>query len=134
MYPPQVREEVGVVAPEVRKELRVLVEAQELAYDLDGKHLRVEKRRSRSTLSEASEVSDAVVYEAKDGYDEGAKIHESGDLLLASVGLGTTERREVSLFLQQFGEVRRNLHTGLTRKRRGSGPSSRWDPSPNYSK
>jgi hypothetical protein len=105
MHPPQVREEVGIVAPEVGKELRVLVEPQELAYDLDGQDLRVEERRSRSTLSEASELSDAVVYEAEDAYDEGAKIHESGDLLLASVGLGTTERREVSLFIQQFGET-----------------------------
>jgi hypothetical protein len=105
MYPPQIREEMGVVAPEVRKELRVLVEAQELTYDLDGDDLRVEERRSRSTLSEASELLEAVVYETKDAYDEGAKIHESGDLLLASVGLGTTERREVSLFIQPFGET-----------------------------
>ena len=72
MHPPQVREEVGVVAPEVRRELRILVKPQELAYDLDGQGLRVEERRRRSTLSEASELSDAVVYEPEDGYDEGA--------------------------------------------------------------
>ena len=43
--------------------------------------------------------------EAEDGYDEGVKIHESGDLLLASVGLGITERREVSLSIQPFGKT-----------------------------
>jgi hypothetical protein len=34
MHPHEVREVVGVVAPEVRKELRIFVESQELAYDL----------------------------------------------------------------------------------------------------
>ena len=36
MHPPQIREEVGVVTPEVRKEFGLFVYPQELAYDLDG--------------------------------------------------------------------------------------------------
>jgi hypothetical protein len=105
MHPPQIREKVGVVAPEVRKEFRVFAYPQELAYDLDGKDFRVAERRSGSACSEAPEVLELVVYEAEDGHDKGAKIHESEDLLLASVGLGTTERREVSLIIQPFGET-----------------------------
>jgi hypothetical protein len=101
----EVREVVGVVAPEVGKEVRIFVESQELADDLDGEHFGVAERWGGSTCSETPEISDAVVYEAEDGYDEGVKIHESEDLLLASVGLGTTERREVSHFIQPFGET-----------------------------
>ncbi len=105
MYPPELREEVGVMAPEVRKELCIFIESQELADDLDGEDFCVEERWGGSTCSEAPEILEAVVDEAEDGYDEGVKIHESEDLLLASVGLGTTERREVSLFIQPFGET-----------------------------
>ena len=105
MHPPQIREEVGVVTPEVRKEFGLFVYPQELAYDLDGEDFGVAERRSGPTCSEAPEVLDTIVDEAEDGYDEGAKIHESEDLLFASVGLGTTERREVSLFIQPFGET-----------------------------
>ncbi len=76
MHPPQVREEVGVMAPEVGKDLRVFVESQELSDDLDGEDLRVAQRGGRSALSEISEVSDAVVDETEDGNDEGARIHE----------------------------------------------------------
>ena len=76
IYPHQVREEVNVVAPEVGKELRIFVESQELTDDLDGEHFRVAQRWGGSTLSEAPEVSDAVVDEAEDGHDEGVKIHK----------------------------------------------------------
>jgi hypothetical protein len=76
MHLPQVREEVGVVAAEVGEELRILVEPQELADDLDGEHLGVAQRRGGSAPSEAPEASDTVVYEAEDGHDEGAKIHK----------------------------------------------------------
>jgi hypothetical protein len=63
-------------------------------------------------LSQVPEVLKSVVYEAEDGDDEGAKIHESGVLLLASVGLGATERRGFrSLFNRS-----ENLHTGLVRR------------------
>lgn len=50
-----------------------------------------------SSCPEAPEFGDAVVYEAGDGYDEGVGVYESGDLLVTSVGSGTTERKEVSL-------------------------------------
>ncbi len=96
---------MGVVAPEVPEEFGVLVHPQELADDLDGEGFGVGECGSGSARSEASEVREPVVYEAKDGDDEGAKIHESGDLLLDSVGLGATERREVSLFIQPLGET-----------------------------
>jgi hypothetical protein len=105
MHSPELRKEVGIVLPEVRKELCILGYPQKLAYDLDGEHFRVAERGGGSACSEAPEVSDTIVYEAEDGYDEGVKIHESGDLLLASVGLGTTERREVSLSIQPSGET-----------------------------
>jgi hypothetical protein len=105
MHASEVREEVGVVASEVGKEFCVFVYPQKLADDLDGEQFRVAERGSRSACSEAPEVSGVVVYEAEDGYDEGVKIHESGDLLVASVGLGTTERREVSLSIQPFGQT-----------------------------
>ena len=62
MHMHQVREVVGVVAPEVGKELRIFVYPQELTDNLDGNDFRVAERRGRSALSEAPEVSDAVVY------------------------------------------------------------------------
>ncbi len=105
MHPQEVREEVGVVAPEVLKEFRVFVESQELTDDLDGEHFRVAQRWGGSPSSQAPEASDAVVDEAEDGHDEGAKIHESEDLLLASVGLGATERREVFSLAQVIKET-----------------------------
>jgi len=105
MHMHQVREVVGVVAPEVGEELGVFVYAQELTDNLDGEDFGVAECRGRSAFSEASEVLDAIVYEAEDRDDEGVKIHESGDLLLASVGLGATESREVSLSIQPFGKT-----------------------------
>lgn len=44
MHVQEIREEVGVVAPEVREELRVFVEPQELADDLDGEDFGVAER------------------------------------------------------------------------------------------
>jgi len=76
MHASEVREEVSVVAPEIRKELGVFVEPQKLTDDLDGEHFRVAERRGRSTGSETPELGDAIVDEAEDGHDEGAKIHE----------------------------------------------------------
>jgi hypothetical protein len=76
MYVQEVREVVGVVAPEVGKEFRVFVESQKLADDLDGDDFGVAERGGGSAPSEAPEVGNAVVYEAEDGYDEGAKIHK----------------------------------------------------------
>jgi hypothetical protein len=76
MHASEVREEMGVVVPKVRKEFRVFIESQELADDLDGEHFRVAERWSGSTCSETPEFSDTVVDETEDGHDEGAKIHE----------------------------------------------------------
>src|SRR5215217_41764 len=74
MHPQDVREEMGVVAPKVRKEFCIFIESQKLANDLDGENFRAAKR-SASTCSDTTEFSDAVVYEAEDADDEGAKIH-----------------------------------------------------------
>jgi hypothetical protein len=85
MHTSEVWEEVGVVAPEVCKELCVFVYSQKLADDLDGEDLRVAQRGGRSAPSEMTEVLEMVVYEAEDGYDEGAKIHERRPPLRRSV-------------------------------------------------
>jgi hypothetical protein len=76
MHPQEVWEEMGVVAPEVRKEFCVFVYAEELTDDLYGDDFRVVECCGGSALSETSEVSDVVIYEAEDGYDEGVKIHK----------------------------------------------------------
>src|SRR5215212_446447 len=77
MHLPEVREVVGVVAPEVRKEFGVFVEPEELTDDLDSQYFRVTERGSGSALSEAPEVLESVIYEAEDrDDDEGAKIHK----------------------------------------------------------
>jgi hypothetical protein len=62
MHTSEVREEVGVVAPEVEEELFVFVYPQELADNLDGDDLRVEERWGRSAPSEISEVLESIVY------------------------------------------------------------------------
>ena len=76
MHVQEVREEVGVVPAEVREELRVFVEPQELADDLHSEDFGVAERGGGSALSEAPEVLETVIYEAEDGYDEAAKIHK----------------------------------------------------------
>jgi hypothetical protein len=101
---PERREPLTVVPSEEEVDTLVGVEPQELAHDLYGEDLGVGKLRSGATPTDTPSF-ELIVYEAEDGDDEGAKIHESEDLLLASVGLGTTERREVSLFIQPFGET-----------------------------
>jgi hypothetical protein len=83
MHSREVREEVGVVTPEVGEELCIFVESQKLTDDLDGEDFGVAERGGGSACSEASEVGYAVVYKAKDGDDEGVKIHESRDLVAA---------------------------------------------------
>src|SRR5215207_2104401 len=102
---PQGWEELPVVTPEVGEEVLLGVDAEKLADDLDGQDLRVGKLRVGTALTQLGFSFEPVVNEAEDGDDESAKIHESEDLLLASVGLGATERREVSLFIQPFGET-----------------------------
>jgi hypothetical protein len=61
MYTSEVREEVSVVAPEVRKELLVFIYSQKLTDDLDGEDFRVAERGGRSAPSEAPEVLESVI-------------------------------------------------------------------------
>jgi hypothetical protein len=76
MHRSEVREVVGVMAPEVREELRIFVESQKLADDLDCEHFGVAERWGGSAASDAP-LFETVVDEAEDGYyDEGAKIHK----------------------------------------------------------
>jgi hypothetical protein len=86
MHTSEVREEVGVVVPEVRKEFCVFVEPQELPNDLDSQYFRVAERGSGSALSEASEVLESVIYEAEDRDDEGAKIHKKTSAGSGAIG------------------------------------------------
>jgi hypothetical protein len=81
---------VNVVALEVGKELCVFVYPKELTDYLDGEHFRVAQRRGGTTPSEAPEVSDAVVDEAEDGHDEGAKIHKRRPPLRLYGAIGST--------------------------------------------
>jgi hypothetical protein len=94
----EVREEVGVVAPEVGKELRIFVHPQKLAYDLDGEDLRVAQRWGGSATSETSEILDAVVYKAEDADDEGVKIHWKRPPSLRLVWAPPSVRRSPLLF------------------------------------
>ena len=68
----EVREVVGVVAPEVREEFRIFVESQELTDELDGEHFRVGESWGGSAASDAP-LFETVVDEAEDRDDEGAK-------------------------------------------------------------
>jgi hypothetical protein len=86
MYLPEVREEVGVVAPEVHKEFGVFVEPEELTYELDSQYFRVAERGSGSALSEAAEVLESLIYEAEDRDDEGAKIHKKTSAASGAIG------------------------------------------------
>ena len=52
---------MGIVAPEVGKELCIFVDPQKLSYDLDGDDLGVAERWGGSATSETTEILDAVV-------------------------------------------------------------------------
>jgi hypothetical protein len=71
------------VTPEVSVDALVCVQSQELSYYLGSKDLRIGELESGSASSAASDVLESVAYEAEDGDDEGVKIDESRDLLLA---------------------------------------------------
>jgi len=79
------------------------VEPEELSYDLDGEDLGIGELGGWSAPSDAAFL-ESVVDEAEDADDEGAKIHRKRPPL-ASIGLGTTERREVSYVIQPFGKT-----------------------------
>ncbi len=53
MHTSEVREEVGVVTPEARKELRIFIESEKLADDLDGEHFGVAECWGGSAASDA---------------------------------------------------------------------------------
>ena len=102
---PQSREPLPIVALEVGVETLLGVDPQELAYDLHRQHFRIAKFGLGATSPQLLLPHKLVIHLIENGYDEGVKIHESRDLLLASVGLDATERREVSLFIQPFAKT-----------------------------
>jgi len=68
------------------------VYAEELAYDLEGKNLRVGDLRRRAALANAK-ILELVVYETEDGYDEGPKIHKKKTSVpLGAIGLTPSVR------------------------------------------
>jgi hypothetical protein len=68
-------EPLAVVPSEVAVDGLVGVEAEELAYDLDGEDLGVGKLRDGAALADTPSF-EPIVYQAEDGDNEGAKIHE----------------------------------------------------------
>jgi hypothetical protein len=96
---------------EVVVEALLGVDAQKLADDLDGQHLRIGKLGLGATLAQLLPL-EPIVGEAENGYDEGAKIHK-GDPLYVWAAWNTTEH---SGGLALFSTPQRNLHTGLARQ------------------
>jgi hypothetical protein len=80
----QGREPLSEMNLEVLEDSFVGVEAEELPDDFDGEGLRVGELWGGATRSEGS-VFDLVVYEAEDGYDEAAKIHEKTSCVLGAI-------------------------------------------------
>jgi hypothetical protein len=64
-----------LVMAEVAVDSLVGVDAEELAYDLDGEDLGVGELGCGSTASDAPSF-ELVIHEAEDGNDKAAKIHE----------------------------------------------------------
>ena len=101
------REPLTVMTPEVTKEDRLVVgvESQELPDDLlDGEDLSASESlgagprwRMRRPLSRSSMRQKTATMKV---------LRSTGrDLLFASIGLGTTERKEVSFVIQPFGKT-----------------------------
>ena len=68
-------EPLSVMLSEVTEDCLVGVEAEELSDELDGDGLRIGELGGRPALANTAAL-EPVVYEAEDGYDEGAKIHK----------------------------------------------------------
>jgi hypothetical protein len=93
------REPLAIVASEVAVERQIGIDAEELAYHLDGEDLGVGELRSRTALSDASIFfSKPVVDETEDGNDEGVKIHERRPPSLRSVWAPPSVERSSPLF------------------------------------
>ena len=92
-------EPLRVVPAEEEVDVLVGVEAEELAHDLDGKDLRVGDLRRRAALANAK-ILEPVVYEAEDGYDEGAKIHKKTPVAVRCYWADTASVRGSSLSLK----------------------------------
>jgi hypothetical protein len=135
---PQTREEVAEVAPEVGVQAVVGVEAEELADDLDRRHLAVREDRHRgcprgsasglsarigigavredrhraalTRLAIMAEVAGEVVHEAENGDDGGLQVHGCPSLRLIhrEERRGTTNAPSTTLLLE-------NPHTGSAR-------------------
>jgi len=69
-------EVLSIVTPEVDEEIFLGVDTEELSYDLDGQDLRVSELRVRTALAQLGFSLEPIVYEAENGDDEDAKIHE----------------------------------------------------------
>jgi hypothetical protein len=78
-------EPLTVMTPEVMKDRLVGVHAEELADDLDREDLGVGKRWGGAALTDTPSF-ELIVYQAENGCDEGAKIHEK-----TSAASGTIE-------------------------------------------
>ena len=87
------REPFAVVPSEVAVECLVGVYPQELADHFDGEDLGVGELGGRAALANAA-ILEPIVYEAEDGYDESAKIHEE-DLRPVRCYWANTEGKEV---------------------------------------
>jgi hypothetical protein len=74
---PECREEVGVVTAEVGEQLRLAVEAEVLADDLDGQHLRIKEHRARPALAQPlrPDPAQSVVNDAEGGYNQRVQVH-----------------------------------------------------------
>ena len=80
-------EPLCIVPAEEEVDVLVGVYAEKLAYDLDGKDLRVGDLWRRATLANAK-ILETVVYEAEDADDEGAKIHKKTPVSFGAIELG----------------------------------------------
>jgi hypothetical protein len=74
---PEGREEVRVVAAEVREHLRVTTQAERLADHLDAEHFRVGEGRGRASAAQPSgrDLRQRVVNQAEDGYNQRVQVH-----------------------------------------------------------
>jgi hypothetical protein len=105
MYLTESGEPLAVVPSEEQVDALVGVEPQELTDDLYGEDLGVGELGYGSALTEPAPSFELIIHQTKDSDNEGAKFHESEDLLLFSMDWSTTESREVFYVTQAFKET-----------------------------